>query len=306
MRPFVCVTLLIFVSPAWAAFCAHWEAGKEIGTLSPKDFREASGMAASASHPDRLYWANDGGGKPEFFYTNSLGKNTVRVKIEPNKPRDIEAVSMTVCPEGPCIALGDIGDNSGHREHVRVYFIPEQNDFGASVRIKREIKLEYPDGPHDAEAMAFTPAGDFIIVTKEFKKPGVGPAQVFTIAHDEWIKGTADKSMRLKKLGEIELTKLIPDAFFLGHLVTDMAVNARRQVFVLLTYTHAIEIPLTKIKDLSSEWKKDRDYALLPLEALNQQESVTYTLENDRILWSSEYLPPAAPIFSMTCARFNP
>ncbi len=87
-----------------------------------------------------------------------------------------------------------------------------------------------------------------------------------------------------------------------------MAINPVRQVLGLLTYSNAVEIPLKNMGDLSgvADWQKDRDYAVVSLRPLAQQETITYLSKPDRLLYSTEYRTPAAPIFSMTCARFAP
>jgi hypothetical protein len=56
----------------------------------------------------------------------------------------------------------------------------------------------------------------------------------------------------------------------------------------------------------SSDWKINRDYTVVNLQPLSQQESITYLPEKDQILWSTEYLPPNAPVYSMTCERAVP
>jgi len=301
--------LIVAASPAYAGFCTQWEKAKAIGRLSVKDLREASGVTASRQFPNRLYWVNDSGDKGYFYTTEPDGKNLAKVKINGFKPRDAEALGMAECPEGPCLAIGDIGDNRSRRKDIKIIFIKEQAQFSEPVKILRELVLEYPDGARDAEAMAFLPNGDLLIVSKELRllKIDAAPAGVYGLTKTEWMNAGA-KKVKLKKLGELPLPTWLREEVFLGQVVTDMAVNTHRQVLGLLTYTTAVEIPLAKLADLknATAWKKDTDYALLPLEALNQQESMTYLPEPDRVLWSSEYAAPESPIFSMTCTRSAP
>jgi hypothetical protein len=299
------VFLMLSATPAYAVFCDKWEPGKSIGTLSPKDVREASGMAASAAYPNRVYWINDSGDKGFFYYGGPDGKNLQKVKIAHFKPRDTEAIAVTVCNEGPCLAIGDIGDNKSVREHIKISFIAERKDYPDGAKILRTLTLEYPDGAHDAEAMAFLPGGDLLIVTKEIhlSKLDVGAAGVYTLGKTEW-SGDGDKTLKLKKAGELPLPKWLEGDLFFTQAATDMAVNPVRKVLGILTYGKAVEISLAAIGDLANaaNWRKGREYNVIAIEALAQQEGLTYLPDPDRMLWSTEYRIPEAPIFSMTCA----
>lgn len=304
------VLLMLAASPAYAGFCAQWETGKSSGNLSPKDVREASGMTASKAYPGRLYWINDSGDKGFFYYSDADGKNLKKVKISHFKPRDTEALALAECgPGATCLVIGDIGDNTGKREHVKLSFVPEQKEFAKEAKILRTLTLTYPDGAHDAEAMAFLPNGDLWIVTKEIsiKKLDVRPAAVFTLSKAEW-SGTGDKELKLKKLGELPLPKWLGEDLFFTQAATDIAVNQQRQVLGILTYGKVIEVPLKTLPDLANAagWRKDQDYSVIAVEALAQQESLTYMTDPDRMVWSTEYRMPEAPIFSMTCARPAP
>jgi hypothetical protein len=66
--------------------------------------------------------------------------------------------------------IGDIGDNNSKRKFVTVYRVPEPVDLDAQNKrtgAADVIRLEYPDRPHDAEALMIHPkSGDLYIVTK--------------------------------------------------------------------------------------------------------------------------------------------
>ncbi len=303
---------LIFMctaSPAYAGFCAQWEAGQRIGHLSPKEVREASGVAASQKFPGRVYWINDSGDKGFFFYSDADGKNLKRVKIADHKPRDTEALAIAECAGGPCLAIADIGDNNSKRKNVKVVFVSELETYPREVKILRTLTLTYPNGAHDAEALAFLPTGELMIVTKEIRlaQLAAGPALVFKSSRDEWF-GSNDRALTLKKLGDLPLPSWLESEIFFAQVPTDMAVNPVRQVLGILTYGKVVEIPLKLINDIpnSGAWKKDRDYSIVQIEALAQQESLTYLTSPDRLLWSTEYRRPEAPIFSMTCTQQAP
>lgn len=293
-------------SPAYAGFCAQWETGQRIGHLSPKDVREASGVAASQKFPGRVYWINDSGDKGFFYYSDATGKNLRRVKIAGYKPRDTEALAIAECAGGHCLAIGDIGDNNSRRKNIKIVFVPELETYPKEVNILRTLTLTYPNGAHDAEALAFLPTGELLLATKEIKlaRLAAAPAIVFKLSRDEWF-ANRDNEVRLKKLGELPLPTWLEDEIFFAQVPTDMAVNPTRQVLGILTYGKVVEIPLKLINEIpnSEAWKKDRDYSIVHIEALAQQESLTYLTAPDRLLWSTEYRMPEAPIFSMTCTQ---
>lgn len=311
-RGLILVLLIFSAIPAWASFCAQWSEPKQVGILPYKPLNEISGMIASKANPDRIYWINDSGDAGYLYYTLHDGKNDdkavtkIKVGDKDYKPRDTEAVTITECPEGPCIAIGDIGDNNAKRKFIEIVFVLEKKDFGGEAPILRRLKLQYPDRAHDAEAMAFLPNGDLYIVTKEIKYMAftTKPAEVYTLPKKKWIDAGGE-TVTLEKVGEIPLSTLLPNDSILSHAVTDMAFSTRRQVAILLTYGRAIEFQLGKLSDLgnTSQWKVNRDFSLVKLFELTQQESITYLPEKDEILWSREFVPPETPIYSMTCDR---
>ena len=62
--------------------------------------------------------------------------------------------------------VGDIGDNTASRDLVRVFWFDEPA-LGTTTGSWASWELVYPDGPHDAEALAADPAtGRVVVVTK--------------------------------------------------------------------------------------------------------------------------------------------
>lgn len=308
-RAIISILLIFWVPASFAAFCAHWEEAKQIGTLPRKFVKEVSGMTVSKKIPDRVYWVNDSGDKGHFYFSHADGSGLTQVNVTNFKPADTEALSLTECPEGACLAFGDIGDNQSKRKDIEIMFVRDENEFAGETKILRRLKLEYPDRAHDAEALFFLPNGDLVIVTKEFRLMQLSSeaAGVYTLPRAQW-QEAGEKPVKLKKLGELALPSWLPDELVFAHTVTDAAVNTKRNVLILLTYTGAVEIPLDKLKDLSGskDWKRDKDFALVPVKALKQQESITYSADGDRVLWSTEFMPPDSPIFSMACSRAVP
>lgn len=305
----VTVTLLalILLPLSHATFCRSWTEPATLGALPKCPVDEASGVAISKQHTDRVYWINDSGDRGRIFHSPLNGKNPVTIRVEGLEARDAEALTMTECDSRPCLIVGDIGDNRAgrkrsERRELELFFVPEPT--GESARVSRRLKIRYPDRAHDAEAMVTLPSGDLLIITKEWRLThlNAGGAGIYSvpksILHDSSLR-----EFTLTKLGELPLETWFPEEGMLGQAVTDAAVNTRRQVLGLLTYINAIEIPLAKIADLAhaARWKSGVDFALVPLRSLKQQETMFYTDSPDRLVWSSERIPPKTPILAITC-----
>ena len=71
-------------------------------------------------------------------------------------------------PNGrPLLYVGDIGDNASRRASIDVYRVPEPRVGAAASAPAARLRLRYPDGAHDAEALLVDPLrGDLVIVTK--------------------------------------------------------------------------------------------------------------------------------------------
>ncbi|MBA3481909.1 MAG: hypothetical protein H0T51_08855 [Pirellulales bacterium] len=151
------------------------DAGQELGRIKIKPLQEVSGIAASRRHEDVLWMHNDGEAK-HVFAVKTSGKVAAQVKI-PEAVEDVEDMAIGPGPEEGVdyLYLGDIGDNDGNRREVRVIRFAEpslDHERGQpKVRDAEVIRLQYPDGPHDAEALLVDSAtGDLIIVTKEDRR----------------------------------------------------------------------------------------------------------------------------------------
>ena len=79
---------------------------------------------------------------------------------------DWEDIARAPCPAGgDCLYVADIGDNKARRPSVTVYRVPEPAPGDARSAPAAALRLRYPDGSHDAEAM-FVLGGRIHIVTK--------------------------------------------------------------------------------------------------------------------------------------------
>jgi hypothetical protein len=158
-----------------------------------RDLPEASGIAASHRTPG-VFWAHNDSGQPRLFALNAQGSVTGRLRVEGASVDDWEDISVARCPQGSCIYIGDIGDNSGKRDRITVYRVPEPAPGDASTLPAEVFHATYPDGAHDAEALFVTANSDVFIITKG----DPGPIALYRFPRPL----RSGETMRLERIGE--------------------------------------------------------------------------------------------------------
>lgn len=149
------------------------------GTLGDPAITESSGLVASARNPGLLWTHNDSGGGPVLYCLGPTGSSCGTWTVTAAAARDWEDIAAGPGPEPgvPYLYVGDIGDNEGALAEIRVWRVPEPEvaaDDGAATEPAEAIRLRYPDGPHDAEALLVNPAsGDLYVITKDRSAAGV-------------------------------------------------------------------------------------------------------------------------------------
>ena len=126
---------------------------------------ESSGLALSVRHPHTVWTVNDSGDSARVFAVDTRTGATVGVHTFDAQVRDVEALAIT--PQGRML-VADIGDNRASRKVVRVFWFDEPALGATSGPRGASWELSYPDGPHDAEALAVDPrSGQVLVVTKD-------------------------------------------------------------------------------------------------------------------------------------------
>lgn len=165
------------VSPGWAslliaAACGSAPAAPPAMILrmptpfAHADLTESSGLAVSRRHPGVLWSHNDSDHDALLFATDTLGIDHGTVRVSGATNEDWEDLAIGPCGARTCLYIGDIGDNPEQRTSVRVYRV-EEPDLGASATAPAAaLEIQYPDGPHDAEALYVDTLGDLYVITK--------------------------------------------------------------------------------------------------------------------------------------------
>jgi hypothetical protein len=143
--------------------------------------KEISGLESFRGPAGPRFVVHNDDGPPDLFVLQSDGSLLAQLRVEGADHRDWE--DITWIPEGQrqLLAVGDIGDNLGRRDAIRVYFIEWPESLLASaqgsasplpVPLFHALDLIYPDGARDCESMSYDPHSDkLLFLTKRDKPP---------------------------------------------------------------------------------------------------------------------------------------
>lgn len=157
---------LVFKMPA-RDVCATSTGGfAAVGTLDDPDLVETSGVVASPSNPGVLWMHNDSGDEARLFATSTTGVALGRLALPGVDADDFEDIAAGPCPDfaGPCIYVGDTGDNDEDRDQLVVYAVPEPKvsvetplPEGARAESVWRFPIQIPDAPANIEGFVVLP-----------------------------------------------------------------------------------------------------------------------------------------------------
>ncbi|SNY66637.1 hypothetical protein [Paractinoplanes atraurantiacus] len=263
----VAVAVVGLGGPAYAA-----AAPERVCRVGDSRLNEISGMAATGNG---YVMVNDGADDPagrRVFFLDGRCKVT-RAVAYPSRPRDTEDLALGA--DGT-VWVGDIGDNSATRETVALWRLKPGG------RTPELLRLRYPDGAHDAEALLLSPDGTPIIVTKTPLAAGVYvPA------------GPLKKTTALKMVGNVRLpvtTTSNPFSLAGRLVITGGAVSPDGTRAVLRTYADAFEFDVRDGDVVAAITGGSPRQTALPDEP--QGESIAYTRDGTALLTISEGAKP--------------
>jgi len=290
--------LLLTLLQAPTRTTCTWGTAREIGLLDAS-VNESSGMAISRRIPNRTYRINDSGDTGRFFVMDLKGGGTKSVAISGFKPNDTEDMAIGPCSDSTdCVFIADIGDNARRRGSIELVVVEERTDFPAQVEAAYRVRMRYPDGAHDAEALGVHPDGSVYITTKDSRK-----LQIYKLKREQW--HSSKKSIEtLETVLDVDWTTLRPKALAFTRQVTAMDIAPNGKSFLLLNYSDAVEF----LVDLSanpdpSHWKDGVDYRTISLTTLEQEEAIAYLPDGRSLLYDTERALSARParIMRMDC-----
>ena len=257
-----------------------------ITTIKEKSITESSGLAASRTTPGAYWTHNDSGDGPFIYAFDTRGDSLGIFRVTGAQALDWEDMAAGPGPQADksYLYLGDIGDNNEARDEVVVYRVLEPSLTAATRKLTKArpgstepaeaIRLKYPDGKHDSEALLVHPTtGNIYIVNKV---PIANP-----VVYEATAPFTSGKVTTMKRLGEIH----VPSIF--GGVVTGGSISPDGRRVALCDYFQGYEIVLpASSKDFNDIWKQRMTG--FDLGKRKQGESITYRLDGKAFLATSE------------------
>ena len=241
--------------------------------LNDPAINESSGIARSNAFPGWYYTHNDSGDSARFWKFDLTGKVEGPFTIPGAKAIDWEDMSSATVEGKNYLYFGDIGDNALKRKSVQVYRVEEPTGKAGPIAKCDTFELEYPDGPHNAEALLVESSERITIVAKTARTP----AKIFCIESPK-----SEGSNTLKVVGTISVGGTLEPT----KLITGGDVSADGKHLVLRTYLAAYEF---SIANPLGWWKATPKTIKTANEA--QGEAIAYSLDGKELLTTSEYAP---------------
>ncbi len=284
---------------SFADQCLCWQssrAGAPPGTVwvEWKDLPESSGLARSR-RTERLLWThNDSGDGPRLFAFDADGRMHAIVELKGVEPIDWEDMCSFTWNDQPYLAVADVGDNGFNRKHVTIYGIKEPEieliPVGAEgkdaklnkikVEVDFEVKVKYPDGPVNCEAMAYDPwRQQFILASKEQLQ-----SQLFAVPFDPTDHKQDHKAKRIGK--------------FLVPVVTGASISDDGRLLALGTYGPTCLLRRqSETPSADAVWisKTNDELELITAPMRRQGESICFDRSGTKLLMTSEGQP--MPLF---------
>ncbi len=246
---------------------------RKTGTFAAKQLTESSGVVVSRRHHGLLWTHNDSGHDPVLYATDTSGSDLGTVRIRGAGSGDWEDIAAGPCPQdsGPCLYIGDTGDNDLLRHTVTIYILSEPDRVPGAGNQKETtahaLNVRYTDGPHDVEALMIDGDGALWLFTKGTRAT---EAIGFKIPAADLLRDTVE----LSPAWVVDFRPIRA----LGQLVTAAASSPSGHRMVLRTYTQ-----LFFYRRFEDDWVRDGPPCWLGL-SQPQGEAVDFLDEETLVL----------------------
>lgn len=212
---------------------------------------ESSGVAVSRAYPDVLWTHNDSGDGPYLYATDLRGTDRGALLVPGAEAFDWEDIALGPCPipfareprntvtATSCVYLADTGDNMEFRPFVTVYAVPEPvpptgpGDTLGITRAPAVMRLRYPDGPHDVEAVYVSPRDTALYLVSKGATRG-SAIRLYRIDARAWRSRDTANTVTAATLVQTLDIRPNPEA---GRVITAGAVRSDGRVVALRTYS---------------------------------------------------------------------
>lgn len=253
----------------------------------PPALDETSGLATS---PDGRFWShNDSGNDAVLYALGPDGRLAERVAVKGARHRDWEDLASGPCDAGHCLYIGDIGDNGLDRDEIRIYRVPVPEPGAGRTGRATELRLRYPDGAHNAEALFMLPSGDAYIVTKGSERD----IALYRVPADAWTRESAELE-RVRPLDAGQIGSRSRDQ------VTGAAASADGRRVAIRTY---ITLYIFETTDLLGSGNPMLRVDLRPL--TEPQGEAVWLGDDGTVLLTSESVARAPPMITRLSCTFS-
>jgi hypothetical protein len=255
-----------------------------LATIKDASIKESSGLVASRTRPGAYWTHNDSGNAPLIYAFDNRGDSLGVYRVSGADARDWEDISIGPGPQRDksYLYIGDIGDNDEQRSELVVYRVAEPvlnnqkstSRQPAATEPAEAIRLQYPDGKHDAEALLVHPtSGNIYIVTKvPLAKP---------VVYEAAAPFVPNKLITMRRIGEVK----VPSLF--GGVITGGSVSPDGRRVALCDYFQGYELVLpANTSNFDDIWKQRMTG--FDLGKRKQGESIAYRLDGKALLATSE------------------
>ena len=255
-----------------------------------KDIHESSGLARS-HRQERLLWThNDSGDQSRLFAFDADGRVHAIVDVKGVEPVDWEDMCSFTWNDQAYLAIADVGDNAFRRKHITIYgfkepkvaLIPADADGKDAkpdkikVNVDFEIKVKYPNGPLNCEAIAYDPwRRQFLLASKEQLQ-----SQLFVVPFDP-------KDHKQEFIARALGVFPVP-------VVTGASISDDGRMLALGTYGPTCLLRRdTETPSPEARWisKQGADLELIPAPMRKQGEAICFDKSGQKLLMTSEGHP---------------
>lgn len=283
-------TFIVLILFSFLQACAKPSTAAE-QLLGDSELREASGLAASRIAANRLWLLNDGDHKATLYALNSRGEPLARLKLRGKRNRDWEDLASFNWRNKPWLLVADIGDNSAKHATSTLHFVEEPKLPKKFKKLKLKpvisVKFSYPDGPRDAEAIAYDPLNEQILILTKRDRPGklytLSIADLFSSPKKKHIAQLVGDLPWAGELPSLANLLLNPKRAVSHGMATAMDISDNGLQAVVLGYQQAVLLR----RNSSQTWAQATRQALPP-HRLEQAEAIGFSRDNQTVYITSE------------------
>lgn len=250
---------------------------------------ESSGLARSGHDATRFWTVNDSGNTPVLYALGLDGQIQAALPVPDALNVDWEDLAAFRMDAQPWLLIADTGDNRALRPHVALYLVAEPAvlDGVDSLPLRRVLRLRYPDGPRDVEAVAVDEAaGQVYLLSKRDPLPRLYRLPLT-------VPGPADAIHQAEALGEIRIPRAESGTSWernSHNWVTALDFDPAGRRAGVMTLSHLYLYPRRDGEDWTAALRR-APATVIPLPGYTQMEAGSFSADGRSWYLTSENLP---------------